>query len=275
MKISIIGLGFVGNAMYQSFLNKIDSLHITDYIIYGYDKYKNNGIGTLTDCLDSDIIFTALPTSYCEKKMCYDNTPTLEVLTELNNLGYNKIVIIKSTVEPLFTEDLSPKFPNIQFLQNPEFLSAKTAYEDFHNQTHIVLGRTKNFSDDNFVKVKKFYSVFYENAEISECSSSESECMKIFCNSFYAVKIQFLNELYSLTQSLNLDYDVIIKLMLKNGWIHPMHTKIPGNDGQLSYGGLCFPKDTNALLQFMKNNNAKFSILESCIRERNEMRSDK
>ena len=45
--------------------------------------------------------------------------------------------------------------------------------------------------------------------------------------------------------------------MLKNGWINPMHTTVPGPDGQLSYGGFCFPKDTNALLQFMKTENSQ------------------
>ena len=60
--------------------------------------------------------------------------------------------------------------------------------------------------------------------------------------------------------------------MLNNNWINPMHTKVPGTDGKLSYGGACFPKDTNALLSFMKKNNSNHKVLESCIFERNFLR---
>ena len=62
--------------------------------------------------------------------------------------------------------------------------------------------------------------------------------------------------------------------MLKNKWINPMHTQVPGVDGKLSYGGYCFPKDTNALLQHMKRLEVPSKVLEATIIERNLMRSD-
>ena len=62
--------------------------------------------------------------------------------------------------------------------------------------------------------------------------------------------------------------------MLKNGWINPMHTNVPGPDGKLSYGGYCFPKDTNALLNDMKNKGTPYKVLEATIEERNTMRKD-
>merc|ERR1711965_14373 len=98
--------------------------------------------------------------------------------------------------------------------------------------------------------------------------------MKSFVNCFYAAKVQFFNELYLLCQIMNCDYDTVRKLMLKNKWINPMHTNVPGTDGKLSYGGYCFPKDTNALLQFMKKKQTNHKVLEAVIKERNEMRSD-
>ena len=116
-----------------------------------------------------------------------------------------------------------------------------------------------------------FYQQYYPNADISVCSSTESESMKICCNSFYAVKIQFFNEIYSLCNKINCDYSVVKNLMLKNNWINPMHTNVPGRDGQLSYDGGCFPKDTNALLQVMKRNGSICKVLETCVNERNEM----
>ena len=70
------------------------------------------------------------------------------------------------------------------------------------------------------------------------------------------------------------DYNNVKELMLKNGWINPMHTDVPGVDGMLSYGGYCFPKDTNALLNHMKRENVTCKVLEGTVLERNEMRQD-
>lgn len=273
MKVSIIGLGFVGCAMYKSFQLKNDELN-EPYEIYGYDKYKNGGIGSLESCLNSEIIFLALPTEYNESTKEYDKTPIYSVLDELESNKYNKCIIVKSTVEPTTTDLLQEKYPDMNFIHNPEFLTARTAFEDCHNQTHIVLGKTNQCDPDLYKSTIIFYKKIYQEAEISKCSSIESESMKIFCNSFYAIKVQFFNELYLLSQKLNADYDIIIQLMLKNNWINPMHTNVPGPDGKLSYGGLCFPKDTNALLQIMKKHYSEHKILESCIEERNEMRED-
>jgi UDP-glucose 6-dehydrogenase len=98
--------------------------------------------------------------------------------------------------------------------------------------------------------------------------------MKSFVNCFYSVKVQFFTELYLLCQKNGSDYNKVKDMMLKNGWINPMHTTIPGPDGQISYGGYCFPKDTNALLQYMKNEESPSALMEACITERNEMRED-
>ena len=73
---------------------------------------------------------------------------------------------------------------------------------------------------------------------------------------------------------MDIDYNNVRDLMLKNGWINPMHTIVPGTDGQLSYGVLCFPKDTNALLQFMKLKGVPHKVLDATVNERNDMRSD-
>ena len=140
----------------------------------------------------------------------------------------------------------------MQFIHNPEFLTARSAFNDFHNQKHIVLGLGSTCEKYNLEKVKKFYNKYYPDADISECTCLESESMKSFVNCFYSVKVQFFTELYCLCEKNGCNYNKVKEMMLKNGWINPMHTTVPGPDGQISYGGLCFPKDTNALLEFMK-----------------------
>lgn len=270
MKISVIGLGVVGNAMLTSF----NLLSNDKYTFYGYDKYKNGGIGNLENCLNSTIIFLVLPTEYNSITCEYDKTNIYSVLNELEVLKYSDCIVLKSTVEPTTTTFLQYKYKNMHFIHNPEFLSAVSAFEDFHNQTHIVLGKTLLCSNKYLQYLNQLYTDLYPNATISNCTSNESEMMKISCNSFYSIKIQFFNELYLLSKKINVDYDTVVSLMLKNNWINPMHTTVPGSDGKLSYGGMCFPKDTNALLQFMIKNNTPNKVLNACVEERNEMRQD-
>ena len=269
--ISIVGLGFVGSAMYESFDIKLKN---KDVKLVGYDKYKDGGIASLEECLDSNIMFLCLPTMFDSVICEYDKSNIYEVCDKLEINRYNGIVVIKSTVEPETTNNLAKKYASLKFVHNPEFLTARTAFEDFHNQTHIVLGKSENCSNEDLKLLEDFYSKLYPNAEISCCSCLESESMKIFCNTYYSVKIQFFTELFLLCKSNNSNYDVIKELMLKNGWINTMHTTIPGPDGKISYGGLCFPKDTNALLKYMEKKNVPSNLLKHTIMERNTMRND-
>jgi UDPglucose 6-dehydrogenase len=266
-KVSIIGLGFVGNAIYESF--KINGI---DLVVY--DKYKNGGIGSLEKCLNSDIMFLALPTLFNQETLTYNKDALHEVCDNLFNYKYQGLIIIKSTLEPNSVHELESLYPDLKFIHNPEFLTARTAFDDFHNQKHIVLGHGNNITNEDINIIVEFYNNLYKDAKISVCSSTESESMKIFLNCFYSVKVQFFTELYLLCKSNGCDFNKIKDMMLKNDWINPMHTTIPGPDGQISYGGLCFPKDTNALYQYMLKMGTPCKVLEACINERDEMRTD-
>ena len=152
-------------------------------------------------------------------------------------------------------------------------MSERTAFEDFDNQGHIVIGT--NFNQDTISDVYSLYSDLYPDSEISICKSEESESMKLFCNNFYAMKIQIFNEFYFLCQKIGADFYEIKDLMLRNEWINEMHTEVPGRDGQVSYGGHCFPKDTKALSHFMNALGSPNGVLEACIKERDSMREKK
>lgn len=243
-KIGIIGLGFVGEAMLQSFRAK--NIDVT-----GYDKYKNGGIGDFNDIINCDIVFLCLPTLFSDETQTYDKTSIHEVCINLEQSNYKGVVVLKSTVEPETTNKLADKYNYLKIFHNPEFLTARTAFEDFHNQTHIVIGYGPNVNNGD-LRLTHFYSEYYPNAEISICSAIESESMKIFCNSFYASKIMLFNEYYLICQKNGSDFNKIKSIMLKNKWINEKHTDVPGHDGLLGYGGACFPKDIKALLSYMK-----------------------
>jgi len=265
-------MGFVGGSLYKGFLSRSQE-------IVGYDKYKN--IGKFEDILDSNIVFLCLPTPYVENHG-YDISALQTVCKQLADNLYMGMVIIKSTIEPGTTRMLSEQY-GLNMVHNPEFLTARTAEKDFDEQKHIVLGFYDRNSKMGSVRVSPTYAkeaVYalylkcFPEAKISVCTSEESESMKLFVNSFYSVKVQMFNEMYLLCQKTGSDFEKIKEMMLANGWINKMHTTVPGPDGQLSYGGACFPKDTNALCTFMKNNNSPHKVLEACIKERNQMRKD-
>lgn len=265
--ISIIGLGFVGGAMCKSFkLKNVD--------VIGYDKFKDGGIGTFDEILPSSICFLCLPTLFNTETNQYNKDAIYEICEKLKENNYSGLVVIKSTVEPETTDVLSCAFPMLKLCHNPEFLTARTAFNDFHNQKHIVLGKGKNCVDSDIDSLETFYKTYYPDATISRCSSLESESMKIMCNSFYASKIMLFNEYYQLCQKNGADFNTIRELMLKNNWINPMHTDVPGPDGKFGYGGACFPKDTNALYSYMEAHKSKNIVLKSVIEERNSVRDD-
>ena len=243
-KIGISGIGFVGGAIYNFFKN-------TKIEIILYDKFKNEYVNNLENMLDTELLFLCLPTLFNNDTNEYDKTSIYENLDYLNNNNYKGVCVIKSTIEPETCEKLTIKYNKLNIIHNPEFLSAKTACEDFKNQQHIVLGKPCCVNEQILNNIYLFYKEYFPNAQYSLCTSTESELMKISCNSFYSVKIQFFNEIYLLCDKINCNYDNVKDLMLKNNWINKMHTNVPGHDGKLSYGGACFPKDTNALSNYM------------------------
>jgi len=280
--IGIVGLGVLGTAILETL--KLFNISIS---IKCYDKYKTINLCdslrlNLNELLDCDFIYLCLPTLYLEISnndvVCgnrngeYDKSELYNVINELDTYKYSGLIIIKSTVEPGTTENILSKYPKLKIIHNPEFLTARTATNDFINQKHIVLGISSNLVSQDYAIIVKFYETYFPDAKLSICTSKESECMKIFCNSFYATKIQFFTEIKLLCDKLEIDYNNVKNLMLNNDWINKMHTDIPGPDGKLSFGGTCFPKDTKALNSFMQNNNIPNQVINAVVEENKKMR---
>jgi UDPglucose 6-dehydrogenase len=260
MKVAQIGNGFVGSALHKSFeLNGVKTKI--------YDKFQK--IGSINSVLDSEILFLCLPTPFIKGKG-FDLSAIDENLLLLKKKAYKGLCVIKSTVEVGTTKMLAEKY-DLNIAHNPEFLTERTAFEDFHSQDHIVLGKS---SDSNlFNSLVLFYKDLYPNARASICTSDESEAMKIFRNCFYAQKVMIFNEFYFLCNKLGMDYDRVRDLMLCD-WLGEMHTVVPGPDGGIGYSGHCFPKDTEALLLQMKSNDSIHQVLEAAVSERNKIRPD-
>ncbi len=273
-KIGIIGMGVVGKAIHSFYIRRISTLWL-------YDKYKN--IGTIKNIAENcRIIYVAVPTPY-KKNVGFDLRELTDVLglleCELKKLNKMCVVLLKSTILPGTSDKFSKRFPYLNIIYNPEFLSNSTAIEDFSNPKQIILGKTLISSNDVFKNIIKIHKKYWPGVLVTGTSAENAECTKIFLNNFYAVKIQFFNELWYLVKSLQINenyrvnYKEILKMMIDNGWLNPMHTRVPGSDGLLSYGGKCFPKDTNALLEMMKLNSPYYNVLKSVIEERRCIRN--
>lgn len=264
-KVGICGIGFVGNAIMQH-LTKCDNIYLVTY-----DKYKE--INTFEPLLYTDLLFICLPTPYSSHLKTYYMKEINIILESLAINQYTGCILLKSTVLPYYCEEINKTYKDLKIIHNPEFLSSKTAVIDFAEQKHIVLGFTEQSAPlTNYIKT--FYGEIFPNAEISITKSNCSALMKLGCNSFYATKIQFFTEFYLLCQSLNVSYEEIKKMMLKNEWINPHHTDVPGSDQDISFGGSCLPKDISALNTFMECLDVPNSVINAVISERNEMRND-
>lgn len=268
MKIGIIGMGIVGGTITS--WAKIINLNFI-----AYDKYKEEYQVNFKYFITCDIIFIALPTPFDTKIRQFDLSEMDEILQKLDDINYVGIVVIKSTLIPGTSEKYAKLYgKNLSIIHNPEFLSHDTALDDFINQKQIIIGVTKKCSDRSVFKLCNFYQKYLKNKNFSFCDSEESELIKLSCNSFYAVKIQFFTELYLLCHKIGISYETVRKLMVRNEWIHDIHTHVPGSDGQISFGGNCLPKDILALSSYMFSMGSFNSIMNGCILERSLLRRD-
>jgi UDPglucose 6-dehydrogenase len=286
-KVGICGVGFVGNAILQ-FLIKADK-NIKEVV--AYDKYKCNEhkqsehkqsehkqsehkcINDFDKLLSTDLLYICLPTPYSTHLKTYYLKEINTVLEALAISKYTGLILIKSTVLPDYCKKMNELYPELLIVHNPEFLTARTAVSDFAAQKHIVLGFTKQ-SERKAYFLKNFYLALFPEASISITESENSALMKLSCNSFYATKIQFFTELYLLCEQMKISYDEVKDLMLKNEWINPQHTNVPGPDDRISFGGDCFPKDISALSAYMELQDIPNMVIKASIMERNEMRDD-
>lgn len=225
-KVGIVGLGVIGGAL-KKYVETTNPN--CDFLIS--DPYK----GYNDDLSQSDVIFISIhiPT---EENYTQDLTLLKEILAELPD----KPIFIRTTLLPGTCDRLSQEF-NKKIYFMPEFLSERTAYDDFCYQPMIYTGEEDLLKN---IFVNKKYVVM---------SNTEAELTKYAHNVFGAVKVTYFNGIYNMCQKMNLDYEKVHKGFLASGYINDMHTFVPGPDGKLGYGGKCFPKDVKAFEKYTKS----------------------
>jgi nucleotide sugar dehydrogenase len=260
-KIGIIGNGFVGSSVAHGFSAQT-GCDVDDVKIYDKDNSKStHSIEEVVN--DSDYIFLSVPTpSNSDGSISLDIIH--EVFKEIDSvLDYEAdkqpIILLRSTVTPGTTAKIQGDYPRMYIVFNPEFLTERSAKLDFINQSRIVLGGTWGTT----TRVKHLYQWrFGKHIPVIQTGFETAELIKYMCNCFFATKVSYMNEMRQLADKCGANWDDCIEGFALDGRIGHTHLNVPGHDGKFGFGGSCFPKDIQAMINFAKSLDVWPHVLE-------------
>lgn len=262
MKITVVGIGYVGlaNAILLAQHNHVTCFDIDekkiqlinkkktcleDQLINEYLKNVDLNLRGTSDKLeaynDADYIIIATPTDYDDKINGF-NTGTIEsVILDVKEINPRATIIIKSTVPIGYTERIKKQFDFDRIIFSPEFLREGKALYDNLNPSRIIIG-------DESTAARKFIDILTKgiakkNVPVLYTNNSEAEAIKLFSNTYLAMRVAYFNELDNYALINNLRAKKIIDGMCLDPRIGQKY-----NNPSFGYGGYCLPKDTKQLL---------------------------
>ena len=256
MNIGIIGNGYVGGATGAGFSTNPDNK------IFWYDKYKESP-NTLDEVIEkSEFIFICVPTPIFSNYSGMDMSIVEEVVGGVAEKIKNseKIVIIKSTSLPGTTKKMAKKYPHVNFVMNPEFLTQKNANADFLKPFRTVIGCEAPDVGD---RVKKLYeTILPGDQKYIITDTTSAEVIKYMSNLMLASKVLLANEFYELSKKVGANYLDVQKGVESDPRIGT-HLGVPGPDGDVGFGGACFPKDMVGILGLAKKLDVDMNALKT------------
>jgi nucleotide sugar dehydrogenase len=245
MKIGIVGNGFVGSSVAYGFSPQTGC----DASVKIYDKDESKSTHSLSDVLNtSDYVFVSVPTpsnpdGSISLNIIYD---IFDEIDFLNNRTDN-VILLRSTVVPGTTRKLKKRHPKLNIVFNPEFLTERSAKFDFINQSRFILGGNKRNTDKVSLLFKERFG---ESIPVIQTNYESAEMIKYMNNCYFATKVSFLNEMYQIANKCGANWDDAVEGFVRDGRVGHSHMAVPGPDGKFGFGGSCFPKDVQAMINF-------------------------